>query len=161
MFTWHISMTLCVCLIQTPTQTLTVAAARSVGIQTFQTEKSKQILVSQNFLLPIQRREHITRLYYWQWRGGLASLGGQVDFSLSLYHTHWEGILNRFHNSSANFMSAAFLLLWAANIMDAHALLLGLCQKLKQVLPVHSLFELLKIKALSEYMWGFLNFTCS
>lgn len=160
MFTWHISMTLCVCLIQTPTQTLTVAVARS-GIQTFQTEKSKQISVSQNFLLPIQRREHITRLYYWQWRGGLASLGGQVDFSQSLYHTHSEGILNIFHNNSANFMSAAFLLLWAANIMDVHSLLLGLCQKLKQVLPVHSVFELLKIKALSEYMWGFLNFTCS
>lgn len=150
-------MTMCICLIQTPTQT--VAAARSVGIQTFQMEKSKQISVSQNSLLPIQRREHITRLYYWQWRGGLASLGGQVDFSLSLYHTHSEGILNRFHNSSGNFMSAAFLLLWAANIMGAYSLLLGLCQKLKQVLPVHSLFELLKTKALSEYTWGFLNFT--
>lgn len=57
------------------------------------------ISASQNSLVPTQMKDCITTMYYWLWRGGLVSLAGRVDHTQSLYQTHLEGILKRFHDS--------------------------------------------------------------
>lgn len=90
---------MCFCPLQTPFQTVTVLAVRPVEIQTsLLTEIPQPILVCQNSLLPTQRKDYITRMCYWLWRGGLPSSGGRVDHTLSLYHTRSEGIPKRFPN---------------------------------------------------------------
>lgn len=97
---FYVQYCVCFCPLQTPFQTVTVWVVRPVGIQTSLLKETPQtILVSQNSLLPTQRKDYITRMYYWLWRGGLVSSGGRADHTLSLYHTHSEGIPKRFSYS--------------------------------------------------------------
>ncbi len=136
-----------VCPLQTLFLTVTACAARPTGAQTsLLTETPQPTSASQNSLLPIPRKDFITRMCYWLWRGGLASSGGQVDHILSLYHTHSEGEAKRFLSSLTRESHFQTFKTYSSSLPPE------LCQKLKQTVPVEELIESVKTKTPGGYM---------
>lgn len=100
---WLFPLFISVCPHQIPLQTVTVWAVRPAGKKRCgQTDAPWLMSVSQNSLLPTQTKDGITRVYYWQWRGGSVSLAGPTDHTPSLYRTRSEGILQTLHLSSSH-----------------------------------------------------------
>lgn len=143
--------------LQTLIQAVTVWVVRPAGTQiSLPTETLQPILASHNSLLPIQRRECITRMCYWRWRGGLASLGGRLDCTLSLYHTRSEGrpkSLAQGPHLELGLSQRTSTLRYFFYYNVYLPLPPELCQKFKWILPAE---ESVKVKIPGVYMEGWI-----
>ena len=128
-------------------------------------ETTQPILVSQSSLLSTQRRDCIIMVSYWLWRGGLASLAGRVDRTLSIYRTHSEGTPKRLLNiifqgpnfqfsHSSCFYHPSYLFVDQSPPPLTSPLLPELSQKFKQFITVDGLIVSVKIKTPGAYKCG-------